>query len=139
MLLLADSSPTWIVVAHRGGARLVEEREDGFKVIETLDFPEGREGPRSNPSGEPSQRGTEPRDSARAHAASVFASQLATRLEQGRNARSFRELVLIAPPQFLGTLRRALDTTTASLVRGTLDKDLGGLNDRELLKRLEKL
>jgi protein required for attachment to host cells len=135
--------PTWIVVAHRAGARLVEDQDDRLRVIETIDFPEGRlhESDRaSQSSGEPSERGgAEPRDSARSHATSVFAGQLAERLQKGRNANAFRELVLIAAPRFLGALRLALDPTTASMVRGTLDKDFAGLNDRELLQRLEKL
>jgi protein required for attachment to host cells len=120
----------------------VEEVGDDLRVIETIDFPEGRlhDAERASQSGEPSDRGgSEPRESQRSHTTSVFAGQLAERLHKGRNANAFQELVLIAAPRFLGALRHALDPTTASLVRGTLDKDYAGLNDRELLQRLEKL
>ena len=134
---------TWIVIAHRGGARLVDEHEDKLGVFENIDFPEGRlrEGTPSEPGrrGPPSRPSSEPRDSQRSHMTSVFAGQLADKLQKGRNAGSYDELFLIAAPRFLGVLRQALDATTATKVRGTLDKDYCGLNDHELLKRLEKL
>jgi protein required for attachment to host cells len=133
---------TWIVVAHRAGARLVDEQDDELRVFETIDFPAGRSHDGESggdKSDRPSQRGGEPRESAIAQATNAFAAQLANRLQAGRNANQYRELVLIAAPRFLGALRRALDPTTAALVRGTLDKDFGGLNDRELLQRLDRL
>jgi protein required for attachment to host cells len=40
--------------------------------------------------------------------------------------------VLIAEPKLLGELRDALPPHTASLVSATLDKDLGGISDRDL-------
>jgi protein required for attachment to host cells len=134
---------TWIVVAHRAGARLVDEQDDALRIFEAIDFPAGRahDGDTGgDKSGRSSERGGgEPREVAVTQATSTFAAQLAARLQEGRNANQFRELVLIAAPRFLGALRRALDPTTASLVRGTLDKDFAGLNDRELLQRLETL
>lgn len=127
---------TWIVVAHQGGARLVDvDDEDQLRVFETLAQPEPE---RPSESGR-GDRAPAPRDSARGHAAEVFAHELAERLQQGRNANHYQELLLIAAPRFLGTLRQALDTATSARVRGTLDKDYAGLNDRELLQRLEKL
>jgi protein required for attachment to host cells len=129
----------WIVVAHRGGARLVDvDDEDALRVFETVDFPvnEAAERPADSHHGE---RRNEARDSARGHAAMVFAGELAERLRVGRIANHYEELVLIAAPRFLGVLRDALDSATASCVRGTLDKDYAGLNDRDLLTRLEKM
>ncbi len=134
---------TWIVVAHRAGARLIDDKDEQLRVFDTIDFPEGRlrDGAPSDPGrrGPPSRPSSEPRDSQRSHVAGVFAGQLAERLQRGRNEGSYKELFLIAAPRFLGALRQALDPTTASMVKGTLDKDYCGLNDRELLKRLEKL
>ncbi len=114
------------------------DEDDALRVFETLDFPleDAAERPADSHHGE---RRNEARDSARGHAAMVFAGELAERLRQGRNANQFGELVLVAAPRFLGVLRDALDSATASRVRGTLDKDYAGLNDRELLKRLEKM
>lgn len=129
---------TWVVVAHKGGARFVaQDGDEGFRVIETIDNPEGRERESERGRGAPSQRSarpSEPRDPSL-----PFATELARRLQRARAHNRYRELVLIAAPRFLGTLRGALDPSTAALVRGTLDKDFGGLNDRELLARLEAL
>ena len=118
----------------------MDEQNDRLRIIETLDFPEGRDTP-STPGrrGPQSRPGSEPRDSQRSHAASVFASELAEKLQKGRTDGHFEELVLIAAPRFLGALRTALDPTTSAMVRGTLDKDYCRLNDRELLARLEKM
>ena len=130
---------TWIVVAHRGGARLVDvDENDSLRVFETLDADDDGTStpPRDSRRGEGRN---EARDSARGHATMVFAAGLAEVLRQGRNANAYDELLLIAAPRFLGVLRDALDGATTSTIRGTLDKDYAGLNDRDLLRRLEKL
>ncbi len=112
--------------------------DDQLRVFETLtfDLDEETHRPAEQHHGE---GGSAARDSARGHAATVFAHDLAERLRVGRNQQAFRDLVLIAAPRFLGMLRDALDHATAAMVRGTLDKDYAGLNDRDLLKRLEKM
>ena len=112
--------------------------EDQLRVFEDIEFPIEETAERSAEShhGESTR---EARDSVRGHAATVFANDLADTLRQGRLAHRFEELVLIAAPRFLGMLRDALDPTTAAKVRGTLSKDYAGLNDRDLLKRLEKM
>jgi len=134
---------TWIVVAHRGGARIVSDQEDKLRVLETMDNPDGspsRRG-RNRPSAPDSHghRAPPPRESQREHAANAFAGKLADKLLAHRNRHSYDELVLIAPPHFLGALRHALDDATATTVRGTLDKDFGRLSDHELLRRLDQI
>jgi protein required for attachment to host cells len=137
---------TWIVVAHRGGARLLEqEGDDKPSVFETIDNPAGRSG-QGEPSapGQPtdSQRGgraPEPPKSGRERAARTFAGELADKLQRGRIGKRYGELFLIAAPRFLGVLRHALDPATSALVRGTLDKDYAGLSDHELIERLEAM
>jgi protein required for attachment to host cells len=128
---------TWIVVAHRAGARFVDEQDDELRIFDSMDFPQGRarDSERGGDGASSDRRGAD----ASGHAATIFAAQIADRLHKGRTANRYQELVLIAAPRFLGVLRQALDSATASLVRGTLDKDFGGLSDRELLERLDKL
>jgi protein required for attachment to host cells len=128
---------TLIVVAHKGGARLVEEHSDELRVVSTINHAASDSTPRAPDSH--GRRAPAARESVREHAANVFASELADDLRKRRVAHSYSELVLIAAPRFLGTLRAALDAPTSALIRGTLDKDFGRLNDRELLKRLERL
>jgi protein required for attachment to host cells len=126
---------TWIVVAHRAGARLLEqEGDDKPKVFEVLDNPAGRAKEAAATSEVP-----EPRESAREHAARAFATELANKLQRGRLAKRYQELFLIAAPRFLGALRSALDPATSSLVCGTLAKDFAKLSDHELIARLERM
>lgn len=134
---------TWTVVAHRGGARFIDEQDEKLRIFETIDNPDARS-PRNDDGIPPApdshgQRAPAARESQKEHAANAFAAQLADKLLKQRTARSYDELVLIAAPRFLGTLRRALDAATAATVRGTLDKDFGGLTDHELLRRLEQM
>jgi protein required for attachment to host cells len=140
---------TWIVVAHRGGARLLtQEGDDKPNVFETIDNPAGRakeaefasDAPgQSFESHGPGQRPHEPRETGREHATKAFASELADKLQRGRIDKQYGELFLIAAPRFLGVLRGALDPATSSMVRGTLDKDYAGLSDHELIGRLESM
>jgi protein required for attachment to host cells len=53
-----------------------------------------------------------------------FATQIAHRLESGRKEDTFDELVLIAPPAFLGLLRRRLSKTLMERVSLEIDKNL---------------
>ena len=53
-----------------------------------------------------------------------FATQIAHRLERGRKEDAFDELVLIAPPAFLGILRNRLSKTLMERVSLEIDKNL---------------
>jgi protein required for attachment to host cells len=45
-------------------------------------------------------------------------------LEAGRNIGEFEQLVLVAPPDFLGLLRKAISHPTAKLVSREIGKNL---------------
>jgi len=135
---------TWVLVAHRGGARFVlQEDDEKTRVVESIDNPDGHHhvAPESNPGhdGGKASRDTERRDSTRDHASEPFARLLAEKCHKGRIDGAYDELVLIAAPRFLGVLRGSLDNATSHMLRGTLDKDYAGLNDRELIERLDRL
>lgn len=135
---------TWVLVAHRGGARLVlQDDDEPTCVIETIDNPEGHNhAPEDSVPGHDGgrlSREAEKRDATRDHASEPFARLLADKLQKGRVDGEYDELVLIAAPRFLGVLRHSLDHATAHKVRGTLDKDYAGLKDRDLIERLDKL
>jgi protein required for attachment to host cells len=70
------------------------------------------------------------------HGVTVFAKQIGRYLEQARHQHRYDELVLIAPPKFLGALRRELDKEVEKLVADELPKDLSGFNNRELARYL---
>ena len=129
---MASEQGTWVVVAHREGARVLEMAGDEKpRVLETLVEPGRRSRDEAGAD--------EARESQRGNATRTFAATIADKLQRGRLDKRFADLVLIAAPRFLGVLREALDPATAALVRGTLDKDYAGLNDRDLIARLEKM
>ena len=59
------------------------------------------------------------------------------RLSRAENR--FGKLVLVAEPRLLGELRAALDKPTAALVSATLDKDLVGVDNRDIPMHLDNL
>ena len=70
-------------------------------------------------------RGTlNPPTPAKEHEAQNFAKLLGRHLKELHNQRHFENLVLIAPPKFLGMLRNELLRPVDKLVTFTIDKDL---------------
>lgn len=139
---------TWILVAHRSGARLFENRGPGkgLDLLQSLDNPAGKLKNQKIDSDKPG-RYADGRQSNRhgyghdqeptMHIAEQFAKQLVSLLEDGRNRQRYTKLVVVADPRFLGILRAALPSQTSALLAGTLDKDLGSINARELPRHLE--
>lgn len=58
------------------------------------------------------------------HEAEVFAGQIADKLDQGRVNHAYDKLILVAPPAFLGALRKALNNHVSDLVINSLNKNL---------------
>lgn len=140
---------TWIVVAHKSGARFFENEGPGkgLELIEEIEHPEGRERDRDidtdrpgrsfrKDSGDPRRAAMTRSQTPQERAAEDFARELGDKLEQARTQNEFERLVLVAPPQFLGLLRSALDSPTSQLVVGSLDKDLAASKQDELEQQL---
>ena len=56
--------------------------------------------------------------------AKEFARHIADRLREARSSNSFGKLIFIAPPAFLGLLRKAVHPCCAPLVAATVNKNL---------------
>lgn len=138
---------TWILVAHRSGARLFENSGPGkgLRLVEDIPHPEGRLKNGEINSDKPGRafdklgggrhsmsKEHEPKE----QVAMQFARHLGEKLHLGRSQNRFARLVLVADPRFLGELRGKLDAATAALVSATLDKDLGGISNHDLPKHL---
>jgi len=53
-------------------------------------------------------------------------------LDQAAQDRSFKRLVIAAPPRALGVLRKKLTSKVLALVIGEIDKDLAQLTTKEI-------
>ncbi len=138
---------TWILIAHRGGARLFAHEGPGraLRLIEDIAHPEGRlqnqeldadEGGRAYDrfGGQRHTMSTE--EEPTEHVARRFAGELAEKLKDGRVHGRCNAIVLAANPRFLGQLREALDKPTADLVTASLDKDLQDVAEQDLARHL---
>jgi len=141
------SKTIWIVVANRVTARIfaAESPLGAIDEIETLLHPQGRlseqnlvtDRPgRTTERAGPGQSTSDPDTSQHEHEATVFAMEIAGTLTKARNDARYGTLVLVAPPAFLGALRKAIDTRTRSLVTLELDKDLALLDAKSLRAHL---
>jgi protein required for attachment to host cells len=134
---------TWIVVAHRAGARILEQPAPGrpLELVEELDNAAGRLRNSEIDADRPGRafdrfgggrHAMEREESPHDRAAADFARKLADRVRAGRTDHSYGQVVLVAEPRFLGLLRGALDQPTADLVSGTIAKDLARVEVRDL-------
>jgi protein required for attachment to host cells len=140
---------TWIVAADASRARVLQVADPEKKLVEIEDLlnPEGRlqdreiasdamgrwSGP-DRPGGNSMQGGASPAE----HAAELFAKRVGDYLEKARNDHRYERLCLVAPPKFLGTLRKTLGKEVQKLVADELPKDLSWLSAPELERYFAK-
>lgn len=70
------------------------------------------------------------------HATELFVKRVSSYLDKARNAHRYDRLHLVAPPKFLGQLRKELGKEVQKCVTSELPKDLSWLSERELAARL---
>jgi len=134
---------TWIIAADSSRARILQvtDRAHDLAEIEDLLNPEGRVHDRElisdaharfsgHAGGGPGSDREE--TSATEHATERFAKRVGNYLESARTAHRYDRLHLIAPPKFLGQLRKELGKEVQKLVAAELPKDLSSLNARDL-------
>lgn len=74
--------------------------------------------------------------SPKAHEAKEFALELLTHLESGRNERVFRDLIIVAPPTFMGLLHKHMPHEMQKVISQKIEKDYTHHNERELMENL---
>lgn len=138
---------TWILIAHRAGARIFENDGPGtgLKHVDAIAHPEGRledkalgsdKPGRSFDSHGPGRHALGKEHGPAETVAQEFAHALAARLDAGRTKHAYGKLVLVAEPRFLGMLRAALTPQTAALVSAAVEKDLVHVADHDLAAHL---
>ncbi len=142
---------TWILVSDASRARIFEAEniEARWHAVDELRHPDSRKksselsptepGHAQKSKGSPRHSSFEPHQTPHEVEAQHFAQQLADRLNRGADKRLYEEVVLVAPPPFLGLLRQHLDSDTAKRVRSCIDRDYTGLAERELVEQVRVL
>lgn len=132
---------TWIVAADSSRARILQVADPQQRLEEVDDLlnPEGRLHDRELISdAHPRFRGTSGPASDREempaveHAVELFAKRIGDYLDKARNEQRFDRLHLVAPPRFLGVLRKKLGKEVGKLVLKEVPKDLSWFSQRDL-------
>jgi protein required for attachment to host cells len=142
---------TWIVSGDSSRARILQVTGRN-RLAEIQDFlnPKGRADdrelitdahprfsghggvgkPRSRSTGGPASDRQE--TGAQEHEVELFAKQVDRFLYKARVERRFDRLFVLAPPKFLGLIRKNLDKEVEKTVRDEIDKDLSWFDAREI-------
>ena len=149
---------TWIIAADESRARVLQvlDREQRLTEIDDLVNPSGRlqdreletdaeprfsghgglgkpgAGRNSGPASDREAQG------AVEHSVNVFAREVGRYLDKARKESRYDQLVLVAPPKFLGALRKELHKEVEKLVAEELPKDLSWFNAREIERYFAK-
>lgn len=126
---------TWVLVAESSRARIFSTTgpRAGLDEIRGLTQPEARlkerdlvsDSPgRSFDSGGAGRHAMGRESDQKHHEAEVFAKTIAAELEHAREGGDFEKLILIAPPAFLGLLRKSMHRCCADRVVATINKNL---------------
>jgi len=138
---------TWIVAADSSRARIFEVAARERRLLEIEDFlnPEGRLSERELISdahprlhGSTGQNSAREETSAAEHQIDLFSKKLGKFLDKARNDHRYEELYIVAPPRFLGLIRRDLSKEVGKLVKDELPKDISWLNARDIERYLKE-
>ena len=137
----------WLVVADSSKARIftMESRKGPINEIKSIAHTEARmheremtsDSPgRSSGKGGAGQHNYQDEVSPMEQENINFARQLANELDDERKKNTFNQLILVAPPEFLGKLRQQLSAQTHKLVCLELAKNLSAMNPVDIRKHL---
>ncbi|HVN87808.1 MAG TPA: host attachment protein [Candidatus Binatia bacterium] len=142
------NNTTWILISNASRARLfaTSGKLKPWTLVQELDHPKSRlkgqditadkPGRVRQSAGAGSRPAMAPVTPAKEVEAEHFTQELAGVLENGHGRNEFSRLILVAPPQFLGKLRKLLSAPLSKRLVATVDKDLTLLPERELPERL---
>ena len=137
---------TWIVAADSSRARVLQVADrERLVEVESLTNPEGRlqnreintdaKGRFAGPD-RPGGHSSDDEERTVDHYNELFAKRVGDYLDKARTDQRYEQLVLVAPPKFLGALRKELGKEVEKLVEQEVPKDLSWFNTRELERYL---
>jgi protein required for attachment to host cells len=124
---IRHEDPTWHAVS------LVLHEESRSKASELVG---GRSGSRSSEGRSVHHNALAPASSPKDVEKDGFAHTLAATLDQALRSARFRKWVLVAPPHFLGLMRKELTSELEKHLMTTVDKDFNDLDVHQLSERL---
>jgi protein required for attachment to host cells len=135
---------TWILISDASRARIFSftDPEGGWELVRELNHPQSRANDRDLDSselgrtrqvfGQGSRSAMEPPTTPKEHEAEQFAHELVHLLDHEYDRQAYTDLILAAPPHFLGMLRGRLPAKLTRHIIEALDKDYTMLSQREL-------
>ncbi|MDH4230082.1 MAG: host attachment protein [Nitrospirota bacterium] len=139
---------TWVLVADSSRARIFSKKNgEPYAEVEGMIHPESRmheqqltsDLPGSDSGGGGAERHAyAQRTPPKRHEAMVFSKQVVERLEAARSERCFRDLMVVAPPSFLGMLRDEFSGGLSSMVKREINKNLVQMKTQDLLEHLPR-
>ncbi|MCG6936142.1 MAG: host attachment protein [Proteobacteria bacterium] len=138
---------TWILVADSSRARIftTDTRSGPLQELETLAHPEGREHEQNMTSDLPGrdssrmggerhsfQDETDPKE----YESNEFARHIAQHLDSARKAGDYDQLIIVAAPKFLGSLRSNLTEPSGRLIALEINKNLTQHDAADIRKHL---
>lgn len=142
---------TWIVVADSSAARIFDAPSASGALAEVAAYAhaESRMHERDLRTDQPgttkdragyAKHGLEPKTKPKEQEAIVFARMLAETIEKARAKSQIERVLLVAPPEFLGHLRSALDANSRKIVEGEFNLNVVRMPADEIRRHLpEKL
>lgn len=127
---------TWILTADSSRARIFEEIDDEHHLMEIEDFanPAGhaadleltsdQQGRFYGKAGGGQAHTAPPREDPVMHQNELFSKTVGEFLDQARSEHRYGKLYVIAPPKFLGLLRKNMSKEAQKLVADEIDKDI---------------
>ena len=146
----------WIVSANAGRARIFSQAQPGEPLKEindmanpavrlrTIDTETDKIGPTAatksihNVGGPTPNKTYQPNQTPDEHQSELFARSIAGFLLKSQQEGGYRQLVLAASPEFLGTLRKLLDQNVAGAIRLEVNKDYTQFSGPQLLEKIRE-
>lgn len=140
----------WVVIADKSRARIFQTKGQMDELIEIDDLlnPEGRQDEadlrqdakgRFYGKGEREQAHTaEPNVTQEEHRADRFSREVMAYLDHANHEQRFGSLIMIAPPEFLGLLRRQLSKNIESKLRQQMSTDIANLPEPQIRNYLRQ-
>ena len=139
---------TWIIVADGSRARFLanDGPGKGLRAAIAQEFHHetpptrelGTEKPgRTAPSGGTTRSAIEPHVDWHQFEKDKFGQEMADLLNAAAEKKSFDDLIIVAPPRTLGTLRHALSSKTSNHIRAEIPKDLTQVSLQEMPAHLK--